>query len=161
MKHFNHTNRNYGINGSRVLGICLVSTGLIVLLVPMFVEVATDPQKVGSVGGGAILLGAVLITMSAGTEMDFEISRFRKYHSILWFKFGQWQDLPKIEAARIIVHNFRSQHIPNGITPTMSGPVTLYKCVLLANGSQFLVFDYSKEENATAALSIIKTGVGI
>jgi hypothetical protein len=161
MKHFNHKNRNYGINGSKVLGIALVSAGLIVLLVPMFVEVDTDPQKIGLVGGGAILLGAVLITMFAGTELDYESSQFRKYHSILWFKFGQWQDLPKIEAAKIIIHSFRSQHIPNGITPTMSGPVTLYKCVLLTNGSQFLVFDYSKEEDAVAALLEIKAGVGI
>jgi hypothetical protein len=161
MMHFNHTNRNYGINGSRVLGIALVSAGLIVLLIPLFVEVATDPRKVGLVGGGAILLGAVLIAMSSGTELDFESSRFRKYHSILWFKFGEWRDLPKIEVANIIIHSFRSQHIPNGITPTMSGQVTLYKCVLLANGSQFLVFDYSKEKDAVAALLKIKAGVGI
>ncbi|WP_026967360.1 hypothetical protein [Algoriphagus terrigena] len=161
MKHFNHTNRNYGINGSRVLGISLATAGLIVLLIPMFVEVATDPRKVGLVGGGAILLGALLIAMSAGTELDFESSRFRKYHRIHCFKFGQWQDLPKIEAAKIIIHSFRSQHIPNGITPTMSGPVTLYKCVLLANDSQFLVFDYFKEKDAIAALLKIKAGVGI
>jgi len=161
MKHFNHKNRNYGINGSSVLGICLVSAGLIVLLAPLFLEVATDLQKIGLVGGSAVLLGAVLITMYAGTELDFRSSRFREYHRILWFRFGEWQDLPKIDAAEMIIHNFRSQNIPNGITPTMSGEVTLYKCVLLANGTKFLVFDYLKESDAIAALLELKAGFGI
>ncbi len=161
MNHFNHKNLNYGINGSRILGICLLGAGLIVLLIPMFFEVATNPQKIGLVGGGAVLLGTVLIAMSAGTELDFQNNRFREYYSVGWFKFGEWQDLPKIEHAEMIIHSFRSQHIPNGITPTMSGEVTLYKCVLLAGGSKFLVFDYSREKDAIAALLEVKAGFGI
>ena len=161
MCHFNHKNLNYGINGSRILGICLLGAGLIVLFVPVFFEVDKEAQKIGLVGGGAILLGAVLTTMQSGTQLDFQSNRFREYQSIGWFTFGDWQELPKVEHAEMIIHSFRSQNIPNGITPTMSGEVTLYKCVVLADGSKFLVFDYSKEKDAVEALEEIKDGVGI
>ncbi len=156
MDQFNHKNQNSGINGARLLGICLISAGLIVLLVPIFIDVSTDSQKIGLVGGGAFLFGMLLISIYSGIRIDFRSNRFKEYKSVLWFKFGQWEELPKIEHAELILHSFRSTNTPNGISPTLSREVTIYKCVLLANGTKFLALDFSKEKDAIAALEEIK-----
>lgn len=142
-----------------MLGICLIAAGLIVLLVPFFFEVDTDSRKIGMVGGGAFLIGMFLISIYSGTLIDFQKHRFREYQSILWFKFGRWVALPRIEHVELIHHSFRSTNTPNGISPTMSGEVTIYKCVLLANGTKFLALDFNQEKNAVTALEKIKEGL--
>ncbi|MBN3581595.1 hypothetical protein JYB64_04300 [Algoriphagus aestuarii] len=161
MSQFNHRNGSSGINGTRLLGLILIATGSIVLLVPLFFEVNTDPQKIGMVGGGAFLIGLLMISIYSGTLIDFAENRFKEYQSFLWIKIGDWQELPKIEQAELIVHTFESRNTPNGISPTLSQVVTIYKCVLLANGTKFLALDFTKEKNAVAALEKIKKGLRI
>jgi hypothetical protein len=161
LHQFNHKNQNAGINRVRLLAICLIAAGLIVLLVPFFFEVDTDSQKIGLVGGGAFLIGMLLISIYSGTLIDFQKHRFREYQSILWFKFGKWEALPRIEHVELIHHSFRSTNTPNGISPTLSQQVTIYKCVLLSNSTKFLALDYTKEKDAIADLEEIREGLGI
>jgi hypothetical protein len=149
------------MNGVRLLGLILIPAGILVLLVPFFFEVSTDPQKIGMVGGGSFLVGIFMVSIYSGTLIDFDRSRFKEYQSILWFKTGEWHELPKIEHAELILHSFRSRNTPNGITPTLLGEVTIYKCVLLSNGTKFLALDFTREKDAVDALEEIKKGLGI
>lgn len=107
------------------------------------------------------MIGMFLISIYSGTLIDFQKHRFREYQSIFWFKLGQWQKLPKIEHAELILHSFRSRNTPNGITPTLSGLVTIYKVILLANGTKFLALDFNLEKDAVEALEEIKNELGI
>jgi len=161
LSQINYKNESLGMNGVRLLGIILMPAGLLVLFVPLFFEVSTDLQKIGIVGGGSFLVGVILVSIYSGTLLDFEKSRFKEYQSIFWFKIGDWKELPKIEQAELILHSFRSRNTPNGISPTLSHDVTIYKCVLISHGSKFLAFDFAKHKDAVAALGEIKTGLGI
>lgn len=131
---------------------------LIVLAVPFFLEVDTDLSKVFFVGGVAMLIGVVFTSLFSGTIIDFEAKKFKEYQSILWIKFGDWQNLPKIENAELIHYTYTHTNIPNGISPTLSGEVTIYRCVLVVEGKKFRVFDYSKEKDAIEALDKIRKG---
>lgn len=99
-----------------------------------------------------------MISISEGTQIDFEANKFKAYQSILWIKFGDWQNLPKIENAELIHYVYTETNTPNGISPSLSAEVTVYKCVLVSGGKKFMVFDYSKEKDAIVALDIIRCG---
>jgi hypothetical protein len=145
-------------NGIKTAGKVVILMGLIVLAVPFLIEVATPIYKVLMVGGGAVIIGVTMISISEGTLIDFEAHKFKEYQSILWIKLGQWQILPRIENAELIHHTFTETNFPNGISPTLSGEVTVYKCVLVVGGKKFRVFDYSKEKDAIVSLDIIRSG---
>ncbi|WP_057937071.1 hypothetical protein [Algoriphagus resistens] len=161
MKHFNYKNQNDGTKGPRILGQIFLASGLLVILVAFFVEVETDPLKVVLVAGGAVVIGFILASIKSGILIDFQNYQFKKYKRILWFSFGEWEALPQVGHLELIHHSFRSSYIPNGITPTLNGQITLYKVVLLANNKKFLVLDYTKEKDAVAALDEIEKGLGI
>lgn len=135
--------------------------GLIVLAVPFLMEVVTPIYKVIMVGGGAVIIGVIMISISEGTLIDFDANQFKSYQSILWIKFGEWQSLPPIENAELIHYTFAESNLPNGISPTISWNTTVYKCVLISGGKKFMVFDSSKEKDAIEALDKIRTGIKI
>lgn len=147
--------------GPRLLGLILIAAGVLVLIVPFFIVVSTDPQKIGLVGGGALIIGLILVSIYSGTLLDFDKSRYKEYQSIFWIKLGTWQELPTIERAELVLHSYRSKNTPNGISPTLAQNVTIYKCVLLANGTKFLALDFAKENDAVSALDRIKRGLKI
>lgn len=155
MNHFHYSIQR---NGIKTAGKVVMLMGLIVLAVPFILDVDTTFSKVFLVGGGAVAIGALLISISEGTLIDFEAKKFKDYQSILWIKFGEWQNLPKIDNAELILHTFNESNIPNGISPTISWKATVYKCVLVVEGKKFMVFDYSKETDAIAALDKIRNG---
>ncbi|WP_373396262.1 hypothetical protein V8V91_16455 [Algoriphagus halophilus] len=161
MSQFNHKNETAGIMGPRLLGLILIAAGVLVLIVPFFIVVSTDPQKIGLVGGGALIIGLILVSIYSGTLLDFDKSRYKEYQSIFWIKLGTWQELPTIERAELVLHSYRSKNTPNGISPTLAQNVTIYKCVLLANGTKFLALDFAKENDAVSALDRIKRGLKI
>lgn len=132
--------------------------GMIVSTVPLLVEVDTAFIEIFFVSGVPMVIGVFMISTYTGTLIDFEANKSKKYQSILWFKFGKWQNLPKIENAELIHYTYFIRNRPNGISPTLSGEITVYKCVLVAKGKKFLVFDYSKETVAIVALDKIRTG---
>lgn len=161
MQYFNHKSRNDGTKGPRILGQILLASGVIVILIPFLADLDTEPLKIALVGGGAILIGIILSSLKSGTLFDFKCRKFKEYQRILWFESGEWKQLPEIDHVEMIHHTFRTSFIPNGITPTMNGLVTIYKIVLLANGAKFLVLDYSQEKEAVAAMEGIKRGLSI
>lgn len=147
--------------GPRLLGLILIAAGALVLIVPFFVVVGTDPQKIGLVGGGALIIGLIMVSIYSGTLLDFDKRRYKEYQCIFWIKLGTWQELPTIERAELLLHSYRNKNTPNGITPTLVQDVTIYKCVLLANGTKFIALDFAKEKDAVAALERIKRGLDI
>ena len=93
--------------------------------------------------------------------LDFDKSGYKEYQSIFWIKLGTWQELLPIERAELVIHSYRSKNTPNGISPTLVQDITIYKCVLIANGTKFLALDFAKEKDAVAALERIKRGLKI
>ncbi len=158
MSDFHYINPN---NSLRSLGIILISAGLIVLAVPLFLVVETPVSKIILVGGGAFATGIAMISIYSGTLIDFKTKKLKEYQSILWFKSGEWRPLPDIENAELIHHTYLKRNTPNGISPTLSSKITVYKCVLLVKGKKLKVFDYTKEVDAIAALDKIRRGLTI
>lgn len=156
--HYKYRNQN---NGVHLFGFILILMGMIVLTVPLFLEVESAFIEVFFVSGVPLAIGVFMISTYTGTLIDFEANKSKKYQSILWFKFGKWQNLPKIENAELIHYTYFIRNRPNGISPTLSGEITVYKCVLVVEGKKFMVFDYSKENKAIAALDKIKRGFKI
>lgn len=161
MRYFYYKSQNDGTKGPRLLGQIFLGAGLVVMLVPLFFEVETDPLKIALVGGGAFLTGLILSSIKSRILIDFDRKKFKEYKSIIWFKYGEWKVLPEIEQVELIHHSFRKSYVPNGITPTLSGQVTSYKIVLLANGAKFLVLEYTEEKDAIVALEEVKERLGI
>ncbi|SIO05883.1 hypothetical protein SAMN05444394_3179 [Algoriphagus halophilus] len=161
LSQFNHKNETAGIMGPRLLGLILIAAGALVLIVPFFIVVSTEPQKIGLVGGGALIIGLIMVSIYSGTLLDFDKRRYKEYQSIFWIKLGTWQELLPIERAELVIHSYRSKNTPNGISPTLVQDITIYKCVLIANGTKFLALDFAKEKDAVAALERIKRGLEI
>lgn len=161
LSQFNHKYETAGILGPRLLGLILIAAGALVLIVPFFIVIGTDPQKIGLVGGGALIIGLIIVSIYSGILLDFDNRRYKEYQSIFWIKLGTWQQLPTIERVELVLHSFRSKNTPNGISPTLVQDVTIYKCVLLANGTKFLSLDFAKEKDAVSALERIKRGLKI
>ncbi len=136
----------------------LILTGLIVFTIPFFVDVETAFSKVLLVSGIPLTTGVFIISTYGGVLIDFKAHKLKKYQSIFWIKRGKWQRLPAIENAELIHHTYMESNTPNGISPTLSGEVTVYKCVLLVNREKVMVFDYSREKDAITALNIIRNG---
>ncbi|MCE7055381.1 hypothetical protein LZF95_11905 [Algoriphagus sp. AGSA1] len=108
MKHFHHKNQNDGTKGPRTLGQIFLASGLLVILVVIFVEFDTDPLKVVLVAGGALVIGLILASIKSGTLIDFQNQQFREYKKILWFSFGEWETLPQVGRVELIHHSFRT-----------------------------------------------------
>ncbi|OOG70662.1 hypothetical protein [Algoriphagus sp. A40] len=155
MNHFHYSIQR---NGIKTAGKVVILMGLIVLAVPFLIEVETPIYKIIMVGGGALVIGTLMISISEGTLIDFETNKFKAYQSILWIKFGEWQSLPQIENAELIHYTYTESNFPNGISPTISWNAIVHKCVLVVDCKKFMVFDYSKEKDAIAALDIIRNG---
>lgn len=161
MDQFTYIRQNDGTKGPRLLGQILLASGIFVILVPLFVDLDTDPLKLGLVGGGAGLFGIILSSIKSRIVFDFERRLYKESHSILWSKSGEWEPLPEIGHVELIHHSFRTSYTPNGITPTLNGQVTIYKIVLLANGAKFLVLDFNREKDAVVALEKISKSLGL
>ena len=157
MHFFHHATQNKN-NGFRLGGFVLILMGLVVFGVPLFQEVETETSKILLVGSVPILLGIFLISTYSGRLIDFEAKKIKKYQQILWFKVGKWENLPAIEHAELIHYNYQHRNIPNGISPTISTEITIYKCVLRLKGREFMVFDYQNEQEAIAALEVLQNG---
>ncbi|PZX57911.1 hypothetical protein [Algoriphagus chordae] len=161
MQYFKYKSQNDGTKGPRLLGQIFLASGIVVILTAFFVELDTAPVKIALVGGGALVLGIFLSSINSGILFDFRNKKFKEYQKILWFESGEWVELPEINHAEIIHHTYRTSFIPNGITPTFNGLITIYKVVLLADGTKFLALDFATEKDAVAGLEVIKERLGI
>ncbi|PZX58309.1 hypothetical protein LV84_01514 [Algoriphagus ratkowskyi] len=161
MQQFIYRNQNDGTKGPRLLGQILLGAGILVILVALLFDMETDPLKIAIVGGGAFLIGLIMSSMKSRILIDFDRKKYKEYQTILWYKMGDWMNLPSVNQAEIVQHSFRRTFVPNGITPTMSGQVTIHKVVLLTDGRKFLALDYNNEKHAALALEELKEGLGI
>lgn len=159
MPQFIHKNQ-FHWSGFHLIGVLLISIALIIWVTSYLIDNKTDPLTLYMIVGISFLLGLLSLSTFTGTIIDFESNKFKEYQSIFWVKFGEWQELPKIELAELILHSFRRTNTPNGISLTLSREITIYKCVLLANGTKFLALDFPKEKDAVVALEEIKKGIG-
>jgi hypothetical protein len=161
VQQFIYRNQNDGTKGPRLLGQIFLGAGLLVMVMALVLDVETDPLKLALVGGGALLIGLIMSSFKSRIVIDFERKKYKEYQTILWYKIGDWMDLPSVNKAEIVQHSFRRTFIPNGITPTMSGLVTVHKVVLLTDGRKFLALDYNDEKKAVRALEELMSGLGI
>ncbi len=158
MDAFHHKNQNRVL---RLLGGFLILIGLIALGTAVFFEVETPFSRFLMASTVPLLFGLFLISTYSGTLINFGSNRSRAYQSILWMKFGPWEDLPKIIHTELIHHSYFGRNRPNGISPTIGGEITVYKCVLVAEGRKFMVFDYWKESEAIDAMEKLRIGLAI
>tara|TARA_R110002020_G_scaffold38849_4_gene116281 strand:- start:1848 stop:2333 length:486 start_codon:yes stop_codon:yes gene_type:complete len=160
MDQFNYKKQTLW-NGSHLAGIVCLSIALVIWVTSNFIDNETDPFTLFMIVGIFLFLGILSLSTYSGTLIDFENNKFKEYQSLFWLKLGEWKELPKIEHAELIIHSFRRNSKPNGITPTLSYELTVYKCVLLFNGTKFLALDFTREKDAAAAVAEINSALGI
>lgn len=157
---FNYKRRTLW-NGSHLAGITLILMSLIIWIASYFVTDETDPLTLYTAIAILFLIGILSVSTYSGTLVNFRSNRFKEYQSVFWYKFGNWQEFPKIEHVEIIHHSFRKSNIPNGVSPTFSHEVTIYKCVLVTGERKVIAFDFPKEKQAVNAMQEIKRGLGL
>lgn len=159
-KIYTYRNSNASISGPRLLGFLLVGAGLLALISPWLIESGSSIEKSIAVGLAASLIGLILISLSSGILLDFRENRIKYFQNVLWMKFGDWEQIPQVQEIELIHHSYQSKNIPNGITPTMSGKMTMYKCVLKSSDTIILSLDFSKEKEALVVVEEIQNMIG-
>jgi hypothetical protein len=155
-KIYTYRNSSASISGPRLLGFLLGGTGLLVLISPWIIASGSSIEKTIAVGLTSCLIGMILISLSSGILLDFAGNRIKHFQNVGWMKFGNWEQIPKVQEIELIHHSYQSKNIPNGITPTMSGKMTIYKCVLKSKDEVILSLDFSKEKAAIGAMEEIQ-----
>lgn len=148
-------NQKFLSNGPNLLGLMLFVAGVLAFFSLGFVE-ESALQKTIWIGSGACLIGIILTTISSGVALDPKANRFRHYESILGFTSGTWEKLPPIQKIEMIHHSYTSQNTPNGITPTFSSKLLIYKVVLISSEKVELSLDFSSEKAAVKAMERIQ-----
>ncbi|WP_075348827.1 hypothetical protein [Algoriphagus marinus] len=155
-KIYTYRDSSASISGPRLLGFILAGAGILVLISPWVIESGSSMEKTIAVGITAGLIGLILISLSSGILLDFGGNRIKHFQNVGWMKFGDWERIPQVLEIELIHHSFQSKNIPNGITPTMSGKMTMYKCVLKSSDEVILSLDFSKEKEAIVAMEEIQ-----
>lgn len=155
-KIYAYKNSSASVPGPRLLGFLLVGAGLLALISPWIIASGSSIEKTISVGVAAVLIGLILISLSSGILLDFRGNRIKHFQNVCWMKFGDWEMIPKVQEIELIHHSYQTKNIPNGITPTMSGKMTMYKCVLKSSDEVILSLDFSNEKEAIVAMEEIK-----
>ena len=155
-KIYTYKNSSASISGPRLLGFLLAGAGLLVLISPWIIESGSSIEKTIAVGITVGLIGLILISLTSGILLDITENRIKHFQKVLWMKFGDWEKIPQVQAIELIHHSYQSKNIPNGITPTMVGQMTMYKCVLKSSDEVILSLDFSKEKAAIEAMEEIQ-----
>jgi hypothetical protein len=155
-KIYYYKNSNASISGPRLLGFILAAAGLLVLISPWIIASGSSIEKTIAVGVIAGLIGIILVSLSSGILVDFDGHRIKHFQNVLWMKLGDWEPIPRVQNVELIHHSYRSKNVPNGITPTMSGQMTMYKCVLKFDEGVILSLDFLKEKEAITAIKEIQ-----
>lgn len=148
MKNFNFKKRDL-VSGPHLLGALFIMAGVFALVSPTFLKSGSSTERVLAVGIGALIIGLLVISSYSGTLIDFNRKEFREYLSIGGYKFGEWIALPDILKIKVISTSFVSSNTPNGISPTLSGKVTVFKTLIYSNSSKpIFSFEYSNIDEA-------------
>jgi len=148
MKIFNFKNRRL-FSGPHLLGTLLILSGFVALIGDLFFIRESSPEKVILVGGGAIILGLIIISSYSGTLIHFSGKRYKEYFSLGGYKFGEWTALPPILKVMVVSTSFIETNTPNGISPTLSRKVTDYRLLVYSlTSNPVLSFVYADKDNA-------------
>ncbi|MGK7394369.1 MAG: hypothetical protein ACNS62_07340 [Candidatus Cyclobacteriaceae bacterium M3_2C_046] len=148
MKYFNFKRRNL-LSGPHLLGPLLIFAGLFSIMSPLFLSSGNALEMVIGIGLGAIILGMVIISSYGGTLIDFTKNRYKEYFSIAGYKLGEWTTLPIILKVKVISTSYMSTNKPNGISPTFSGRVTVFRTFIYSNtATPVFSFMYSDRRKA-------------
>lgn len=148
MTNYNFKKRNL-FSGPHLLGLLFVIAGIFALVSPFVFESQSSFERSLFVGMAALIIGIMILSSYSGVLVDFSAHRAKEYICLLGFKIGEWADLPGINTIKVLEVSQRTSNTPNGISPTLTGRVTLYKTFLYADDSKpVLSFDYSRRERA-------------
>ncbi|WKK75256.2 hypothetical protein QYS49_27410 [Marivirga salinae] len=148
MNNFNYKGRNL-TSGPHLLGILLIIAGLFALMSPVLFKNGSSIEKSLALGIGVLIVGFVIVSSYSGTLIDFSGKRVKEYTSISGYVFGKWTAFPNISVVRVISSTSTSTNIPNGISPTLSRKVTIFKVLMYSNAPKpVLSFVYSKKVKA-------------
>lgn len=140
-------------NGPNLLGFICAMAGMVAFSSLLFNENGPSIQKTIWFGIGAVLIGGVLMSLSSGKMVDLKNSRFREYLSVLGIYFGKWEKLAPIQKVELIQHEYISQNLPNGITPTFHTQNLVYKIALISAKKVELVLEIRQEKEALETLN--------
>lgn len=160
MHKFNYTKRSLW-NGSHLIGAILICAGLIILVTSFFINQETDQLTLTVMVGCFLFLGLLIMSTFTGKLLDFKDSKIKNYQSVLWIKFGEWQPLPVVDKVDLILHSYRSSGFSNGISPSISYDITVFKVVLIGQNTLVMNLDYSSQKKASKALEELKKGFGL
>lgn len=159
MKEFNFKKRNL-VSGPHILGPLLIVAGLVALVGALIFENDGSMVRTLIVGGGAIVLGLLIINSYEGTLIDLRNKRIKTYNSIAGYKLGDWTALPDISLVKVISTSYVRTNVPNGISPTFSGKVTDFKILLYSDDTKpTLAFVYSKKKKAVKQATKLATNL--
>ena len=159
MKTINYKSRNL-FSGPHLLGILLISAGLIVLVSPAILESESSSERIVGVGAGTVILGLLIVSTYSGTLLDFAGNRYKDYQSIGGYKFGKWTTLPDITEVKLISDSYLSTNTPNGISPTLSGKVTQFRISLFSSATEPVhSFVYSNRKKAVKEANLLASNL--
>ena len=159
MGDFNFKRRNL-LSGPHLLGLLLIAAGLFALTSPMFFSSESTWGKTVLVGGGALLIGLLIVSSYGGTRIDVVKQRVKKYYSVGGYAFGKWTPLPAIATVKVTAISYRSRNTPNGISPTFSGEVTDFRVLLYSKeATPMRSFTYSSHDRAVGQATYLATNL--
>ncbi|WPP50813.1 hypothetical protein [Catalinimonas niigatensis] len=133
MKNFDYKRRKLFSIGPHLIGLLFITAGLFAIASPVIFKSEIEPEKAILVGAAAITIGLMVVTSYSGTTFNFEEKKVKEYTSFCSYKIGEWSSLPDILLVKVVSHSYHATNTPNGISPTFSGYVNVYKVLLYAN----------------------------
>lgn len=146
MTLYTHPNMSL-FSGWRFLGVLLILASAFVISTPLLFSISYN-LKVFLLGSIAFTLGILLSTSYEGLQLDLKQKKQRNFISILGIKKGTWESIDAITTLVLSSHSGFAQNAPNGISPTLSGTVTLYKVAAYANKESIFALWFHKKEKA-------------
>lgn len=159
MKEFNFKKRNL-VSGPHILGPLLIVAGLVALVSAVIFKNDVTLVRTLLVGGGAIVLGLLIINSYEGTLIDLSNKRVKAYISVVGYKLGEWKALSDISVVKVVSNSYVRTNVPNGISPTFSGKVTDFNILLYSDDTKpALAFVYSKKKKAVKQATKLATNL--
>lgn len=150
MKHFSHSNRDFGTS-PHLFGLLLMLAGLFAILSPYLFGKFVSIERIWTVGGIAFLIGLAITQAYSGTLIDTEKGQVKEYFSFFGFKTGEWEKLPKVLKVEPKKISKTSTNTPNGVSPTLSGRTNYYVITLNKESPDPIKLEYKSKKKAISA----------
>ena len=156
MKTYNHKRRNLFSIGSHLLGIIFISVGLFTIVSPVLIDSDNSISKALFVGAGFTFFGLAVVFSYGGTFINFESKKFKDYYSLCGIQMGQWQDLSEVKKVIVISDKYKGTSISNGINPSISGEIWIYKALLYSKYPKpIFSFEYFSKERTLVEAKVL------